>query len=467
MAQHRLPQVRERSIEELYRDDRERADALIFGRRPADQRDERGAMARRGFLRGAGLAAIGAAVGARIPFAGDMPGGLVPAALAQTPAAQPPAAAAPQGPRLLQMPGKARLVLLQERPLVAETPEAMLDDDTTPTDKFYIRNNGLIPEVSGDRNAWKIKIDGEVNRPLELTLGELKQRFRPVTYFMQLECGGNGRSAFVPEARGNQWGNGGMGCARWTGVRLRDVLQAAGLKPSAKYTAHFGADPHLSGATDRPALSRGVRLPKALEEHSLIVFEMNGEPLPLIHGGPARLIYPGWAGSASHKWVTRIWIRDKEHDGPGMTGASYRVAINPMIPGGTTPESNLRILESMPVRAIVTNPANGAELVATAAGNRPLRLRGAAWAGDLSVRSVEVSINYGRTWQRAQLGAPRNRYDWQRWTANVTLPRTGYYEIWCRATDANGASQPHVAGDWNPQGYGANAYHRVAVLVRS
>jgi sulfite oxidase len=445
---------RERGLFELYRDDPERADALAFGRRQGPDR--------RGFLKGAGLTAIGTAVGTHIPFANTMPSGLIPAALAQTPAADP---AAKAGPKLLRMDGKdGNLVLLGERPLVAETPEHLLDDDTTPNAKFYIRNNGQVPEPAANADAWKIRIDGEVNTPIELTLGEIKQRFRPVTYRLQLECGGNGRSAFVPEARGNQWTNGGMGCAEWTGVPLRDVLQAAGLKSSAAYTAHYGADPHLSGDASRVTLSRGVRLEKAMEPHSLIVFQMNGQPLPNIHGGPVRLLYPGWAGSASHKWVTRIWIRDKEHDGQGMTGTSYRVPRVPMVPGGKADDANMRILESMPVRSIITSPANGTEL---ASGARQVNLRGAAWAGDRTVRQVDVSVDYGQSWMNANLTEPKNRFDWQRWTASVSLPTHGYYEIWSRATDSDGKMQPHVAANWNPQGYGGNALHRIAVLIKA
>jgi DMSO/TMAO reductase YedYZ molybdopterin-dependent catalytic subunit len=255
-----------------------------------------------------------------------------------------------------------------------------------------------------------------------------------------------------------------MGCAEWTGVPLRDVLQAAGVKSSATYTAHYGADPHLSGNASQVTLSRGVRLDKAMEQHSLIVFAMNGQPLPAVHGGPARLLYPGWAGSASHKWVTRIWIRDKEHDGQGMTGTSYRVPRVPMIPGGKADDANMMILESMPVRSIVTSPANGAELPN---GARRVDLRGAAWAGDKTVRQVDVSIDYGQSWHKADLAQPKNRYDWQRWTASVALPTQGYYEIWSRATDQDGKMQPHVAANWNPQGYGGNAFHRVAVLVKA
>ena len=169
--------------------------------------------------------------------------------------------------------------MLGERPLVAETPESLLDDDTTPTEKFYIRNNGQIPEEAKNPDAWKIAIDGEVNKPLEITLGELKKNYKAVTQRMVLECGGNGRAAFSPPARGNQWTNGGAGCAEWTGVRLADVLKTAGLKSSAKYTAHYSADLHLSGNANTPTISRGVRIEKAMDPNTLIVWAMNGQPL--------------------------------------------------------------------------------------------------------------------------------------------------------------------------------------------
>jgi sulfite oxidase len=441
----------ERTIDELYSDDPERADAVVFGRGTG--------VNRRGFLGGAGLAAMGAAAGGAIPFGGTMSDGLIPAAMAQ----DKPAASAPKGPQPLNYPGKnSGLVVLGDRPLVAETPESLLDDATTPLDKFFIRNNGQMPEEAKNPDAWKIVVDGEVNNKVELTLGELKKKFKPVTQYMVLECGGNGRSFFNPQARGNQWTNGGVGCAEWTGVRLADVLKAAGVKSSAVFSGHYGADPHLSGDTSKPALSRGVPIKKLLDPNNLIVWNMNGKPLTNIHGGPVRLIVPGWPGSVSAKWLNRIWIRDKIHDGQGMGGTSYRVTIKPMIPGDKPDEKNFRDLESMPVRSIITNPANGAKL---AAGTRKLDLRGAAWAGDNIVRSVELSTDFGSSWKTTKLGEPRNRYDWQRWTGNVTFPSDGYYEIWVRATDSRGVRQPHVAGNWNPQGYGANPMHRIAVLI--
>jgi sulfite oxidase len=449
---------RERSIHELYAADPERADAVVFGRRVG--------ASRRGFLGGAGLAAMGAAVGGAIPFSGSMPAGLVPAALAQPAPAAGGAAGAgapPAGPQPLNFPGKdPGLVVLGDRPLVAETPEHLLDDDTTPIAKFFIRNNGQIPEPTGNPDAWKISVDGEVDNRLDLTLGELKSRFPARTYRMVLECGGNGRAFYQPQARGNQWTNGGAGCAEWTGAPLAEVLKAAGPKGTAKYTAHYGADPHLSGDAGRESLSRGMPIPKAMEEHSLVVWAMNGEPLPNIHGGPVRLVIPGWPGSLSHKWLTRITIRDREHDGQGMTGTSYRVPITPMVPGGKADEKNFRILESMPVRGIISNPANGTKLPA---GSRTVALRGAAWDGDHGVARVDVSIDYGATWIPAKTEKPRNRFDWTRWTGEVKLPSDGYYEMWVRATDTEGRAQPHVAPNWNPQGYGANPMHRIAVLV--
>jgi sulfite oxidase len=401
--------------------------------------------------------------GAAIPLSDSMPAGLIPAALAQ---GSPPSAAggsAPSGPQPLNFPGKnPNLVVLGDRPLVAETPEHLLDDETTPTEKFFIRNNGQIPEAAANPDAWKLVVEGEVDNRLELSLGDLKSRFQPKTYRMVLECGGNGRSFFQPQARGNQWTNGGAGCAEWIGVPLSEVLKAAGLKSSAVYTAHYGADPHLSGDPTKESLSRGVPIAKAMDEMNLIVFAMNGEPLPNIHGGPARLLIPGWPGSASHKWLTRINIRDREHDGQGMTGTSYRVPNRPMVPGGKADEKDFRILESMPVRSIVTAPANGSRLPA---GTREVALRGAAWAGDLTVSRVDVSTDFGQTWTQATLAPTRNRYDWNRWTASVKLPSDGYFEVWARATDSNGRMQPPVAANWNPQGYGGNAMHRVAILV--
>jgi DMSO/TMAO reductase YedYZ molybdopterin-dependent catalytic subunit len=417
----------------------------------SDDREQTEGLRRRSVLKGASLAVISAAIGAAIPFGRFMPQGYIPVALAQD--------------AKLDFPGKSsELMVIGDRPLVAETPAHLLDDDVTPIEVHYIRNNGEIPEPPADPDAWELGIDGEVGTPLNLTLGELKDRFENVTLQLVLECGGNGRTQFVPAARGNPWTTGGVGCARWTGVRLKDVLEAAGPTPAAVYTAHYGADPHLSGDPERQALSRGVRLEKALEPHTLIAFAMNDEPLPAVHGAPVRLIVPGWSGSASQKWLTRIQLRDVEHDGQGMKGTSYRVPAVPIVPGTDHDGTGFRILESMPVKSLITSPADGTRLPA---GTRELDLRGHAWAGDLTVQDVLVSIDFGQTWQPADLSDPVNRYAWQRWSTSVMLPSEGYYEIWARAVDSEGKSQPFAAPNWNPGGYGGNAYHRIAILVEA
>ena len=300
-----------------------------------------------------------------------------------------------------------------------------------------------------------------MNTALDITLGDLETRFPVVTRQLQMECGGNGRGFFQPQTRGNQWGNGAASCAEWTGVRLRDVLQAAGVKPSAVSVCGFGADPHLSGA-NTPSINRGYRVAKAMDEDTLIVFRMNGQPIPLIHGAPLRVIVPGWPGSFSQKWLNRIWVRDRPHDGPGMGGTSYRVPVRPIVPGSNNNGADFADIESMPVRSILSSHAHGARLPA---GTRNLDLRGAAWAGDLTVRAVDVSIDFGASWTAMQVAAPANRHAWQRWTGRVTLPSDGYFEVWYRATDSEGRMQPFQAANWNPQGYGGNPISRAAILV--
>jgi DMSO/TMAO reductase YedYZ molybdopterin-dependent catalytic subunit len=432
----------ERSVQELYAEDPERADALAWGRR--------------GALKGTALAAMGAAVGAAIPFAGRMPEGTLPALFAR------PAAAQSGQPQTMRLEGKVDMILQGERPLVLEAFEHELDDAVTPYRRFFVRNNGQLPPVATDRDGWRITVDGTVNTPLTLTLGELRSRFPNVTRQLQMECGGNGRSFFAPQTRGNQWGNGAIGCAEYTGVRLRDVLAAAGLRPDARFTGHFGADPHLSGDPNRAAISRGMRIEKALDEDTLIVWQMNGEPLPHVHGGPVRLLVPGWPGSLSQKWFTRILLRPDMHDGAGMGGTSYRIPRTPIVPGSNNNGRDFVEQESMLVRSILSSHANGTRLPA---GTRALDLRGAAWAGDLTVRAMHVSVDFGATWQAMQLAAPANRHAWQRWQGRVALPSDGYYEVWYRATDSEGRMQPHAPANWNPQGYNANPISRIAVLV--
>jgi DMSO/TMAO reductase YedYZ molybdopterin-dependent catalytic subunit len=278
---------------------------------------------------------------------------------------------------------------------------------------------------------------------------------------LQLECGGNGRAGFQPPARGNQWTTGAIGNAEWTGVRLRDVLQAAGVRKNAIYTGHYGADTHLSGQPDKVAISRGLPIAKAMEPHTLIAFAMNGAPIPLENGAPLRLVAAGWPGSCSQKWLTRVWVRAVVHDGAKMTGDSYRVPAYPVEPGQAAPEADFRIIESMPVKSLITYPRSGFETSRTPAG---IEVRGHAWAGEAEVSGVDLSLDYGASWLAAEVTPPPNKYAWQRWRRRVVFPTPGYYEIWARATDINGRMQPFGVA-WNPKGYLNNSMHRIAVRV--
>jgi DMSO/TMAO reductase YedYZ molybdopterin-dependent catalytic subunit len=252
-----------------------------------------------------------------------------------------------------------------------------------------------------------------------------------------------------------------VGNAEWTGVRLADVLRAAGVKDTAMYTAHFGNDVHLSGDPARPVISRGVPIWKAMDPHTIIAFEMNGQPIPALNGFPLRLVVPGWPGSTSQKWLNRITLRDQVHDGPGMTGMSYRVPAYPARPGAEVPLEDFRIIQSMPVKSVITYPATGTTLPRD---NRMVEVRGHAWAGDRQVARVDVSTDFGSTWTMADLEAPPNPYSWQRWRARLEFPTKGYYEVWARAMDDHGEMQP-FAVMWNPRGYLNNAMHRVALTV--
>jgi DMSO/TMAO reductase YedYZ molybdopterin-dependent catalytic subunit len=198
-----------------------------------------------------------------------------------------------------------------------------------------------------------------------------------------------------------------------------------------------------------------------MEDETLLAFEMNGEPIPMIHGWPMRLVVGGWPASVSGKWLKRISIRNKVHDGEKMLGDSYRVPCEAVAPGSKVPDEDMCIIESMPVRSLITYPKSGAMIAA----DRTLKVRGHAWAGDYSVQNMHISIDFGATWQLCTLTNPANRFAWQHWSADIKFPKQGYYEIWAKATDDQGKSQPMVVPGWNPKGYLNNACHRIAVKI--
>lgn len=354
-----------------------------------------------------------------------------------------------------------QLSVLNDRPWNIETPAHLLDDSITPNKLFFVRNNG-IPPTKVDEKNWKLIIEGEsVEKNRSYSIDELKQKFRTYSYHLTLECGGNGRHEFYPPAKGNQWTTGAVGCAKWTGVRLKDVLNDCGLKEDAVYIGYYGKDKHLSGDQQKVVISRGVPIQKALQDESLIAWAMNDKPLPLMNGFPLRLVFGGWPASTSGKWLTKISVRNKVHDGPKMGGKSYRIPCHPVEPGTKVSDDEMCIIESMPVKSLITYPKTGAMV----SKNSQIELRGHAWAGELEVSKMEISYDFGATWKKCELQPPINRLAWQQWKCQISLKETGYYEIWARATDSHGKRQPMIVPGWNPKGYLNNATHRIALKV--
>ena len=403
---------------------------------------------RRDFFKNTGLAALTTAIGTNIVFAKNLPQGYVPILLDEKDALN----------------GKsAAMIVRGDKPWNVESQAHILDEKITSVENMFIRNNGLIPEKIDAKN-WKLTIKGESAKTIKsYSIADLKKKFKHHTYQLVLECGGNGRSGYQPQTSGNQWGQGAVHCAEWTGVRLKDVLHDVGIKEDAVYIGYHSADIHLSRDPQKEAISRGVPIAKALEDEALIAWQLNGADIPEFHGFPLRLVIGGWPASTSGKWLESISIRNKVHDGAKMTGHSYRVPRNPVEPGTSLPETDefYKIIESMPVKSNITYPKTGAMVDL----GKEIEIRGHAWAGDLAVKEVEVTIDFGATWQKCALTKPVNRLAWQHWNTRVKLPIKGYYEIWVRATDENNVSQPMLIPGWNPGGYINNACDRIAVKV--
>jgi sulfite oxidase len=403
---------------------------------------------RRSFVKKAVLGSFAAIIGTELVFGAKMPYGYTPLALQET------------DPFKLFNKNKEMLVL-NDKPWNIEAQAHLLDDKVTPNSSMFIRNNGLVPENINPKE-WTLTIDGEsVKNKKTYTLAELKSKFKQHTYQLTIECGGNGRSEFDPPAKGNQWTIGAVHCATWTGVRLRDVLEDAGIKNNAVYIGFHAIDKHLSGDPKKEPISRGCPMSKALQEETILAFKMNGEEIPLAHGYPLRLVAGGWPASVSGKWINKISIRNIVHDGEKMTGSSYKVPCKPVAPGEKVKDEDMCIIESMPVKSIITYPKTGAIIKK----GRSLNIRGHAWAGEFEVSKMEYSIDFGATWKPFSIEKPINRLAWQHFSASIDFPKMGYYEVWAKATDAKGVSQPMLIPGWNPKGYLNNACHRIAVKI--
>ncbi len=332
----------------------------------------------------------------------------------------------------------------------AETPLALLTEYVTPNELFFVRSH-WIPRTPNPKK-WRLTIDGEVDRSGDITLSELK-KLPHAEATCVLQCAGNGRGLYSPPLPGVQWRYGAVGNSRWTGVRVRDVLEHAGVKPSAKHLHVFGSDDPPGKV---PPFHRSVELEKVLAD-GILAFAMNGEPLPVAHGAPLRLIVPGWAGDHWMKWLVRLSPQAEAQKGFYMETA-YRYPLTPGAPGvAFKPEEMAPVTELFVKSNITTAPAK-------ARAKHACEIRGFAFSGAPDIAKVEISDDDGATWQETSLDPRHDPYAWRLWSHHWTPSRSGTVRLCARATDSRGNVQPREA-TWNQSGYLQNSWHFVDVEV--
>jgi len=362
------------------------------------------------------------------------------------------AAAVTQAQDVVTIPGKRAMIVHNDRPEDLETPLAYFDQWITPNDAFFVRQHLPRPEM---REAdFRLRIGGRVSKEIQLSLAELR-KLPQVRVPAVLECTGNGRGFYRPRVPGIQWGRGAVGNAEWSGPRMLDVLKLAGADLQAAFVTVNGAD---VGVAKTPDFIRSLGMRKAIHPATLLALQMNGEPLPDLHGFPLRLIVPGWDGTSWVKWVTSLTVANEPDQGFFMNPA-YRFPKHPGAPGAPVDRADLEVIEGMPVKSYIAGPADGDKLSMGATV-----LRGMAWAGEEHVTKVEVSTDGGSTWREAKLSPQNLPFTWRLWTAEWKPMRAGYYTVLSRATDSAGRVQPFVAA-WNPSGYLFNAVDRIGVVV--
>jgi sulfite dehydrogenase (cytochrome) subunit A len=370
-----------------------------------------------------------------------------------------PADAVAGGDSLGALPGKKPLIQHAFRPPNFETPLAELAAPFTPNDVFFVRYHlAVIPPV--DPATWRLQVGGaSAQRPLSLSLPQLQQEFPYVSLAAVNQCSGNRRGLFSPRVPGVQWRNGAMGNARWGGVRLRDVLQKSGVAAGALEVVFNGADSALLPGT--PDFVKSLPIERALDENTLIAYEMNGAPLPHWNGAPARLVVPGWTGTYWMKHLTEVRIEPKAFDGFWMK-AAYRLPTG-AFPGPrflSQETSETTPITEMLVNSLIIGPLPGARL---ARGQRA-ELIGKAWDGGAGIAAVEVSTDGRRSWRAATLGENLGRFAWREFRMPLSTSKPGPLEIAVRARSRDGAQQPDKL-TFNASGYHDNIVQTVSVEV--
>ena len=363
------------------------------------------------------------------------------------------------GDLLAALPGKKPLIQRAFRPPNFETPLADLASLYTGNAVFFVRYHlPVIPRV--DTTGWRLQIGGpSAQRSLALSLPELKNSFPHVSVAAVNQCSGNRRGLFSPRVPGVQWRNGAMGNALWTGVRLRDVLQKAGVAADALEVVFNGADTPVLPAT--PDFVKSLPIDRALDENTLIALEMNGQPLPHWNGAPARLVVPGWTGTYWVKHLTDIRIQPTAFDGFWMKSA-YR------IPTGAFPTARFVSQETpeatpiteMLVNSLIVSPAPAARL----RRGEPAQLAGKAWDAGSGIALVEVSVDGRQSWREATLGRDLGRFAWREFRLPLDTSKGGPLEVAVRARSRNGATQPEAL-TFNAAGYHDNRVQTLRVEV--
>ena len=358
-------------------------------------------------------------------------------------------------PELASAADDSPLVPLTIRPPNYESVRSTFTTRITPLERFYLRNHFDIP--SFDVRAWRLEVRGLVEKPLSLSVDDLR-KLPQVTVEAVLQCAGNGRGLFRPRVPGVQWRYGACGNARWTGVRLRDVLSLAGTKEGAAHLHVRGAEKPVMSTT--PAFVRGIPLEKARHPDTLLALEMNGEAIPAYHGAPLRLVVPGWVADDWIKWLTAIEVSSEEPKG-FFYETGYRFPTTPGSPGAPVPPEQMKPMTTLNVKSIIGSVEEGKVL-------RPgaQEVVGVAFSGEAGIAGVEVSVDGGETWQEATLEGPDTPHGFRVFRHAWRADRPGRYVVASRATDANGAKQPDEAV-WNPSGYLYNAVDKVEVQVRT
>lgn len=347
------------------------------------------------------------------------------------------------------------LIELTSRPLNYESVRSTFTTRVTPVERFYLRNHFDAPVV--DVAAWRLRVRGLCEQPLELSLAEL-ERMPQTTIEAVLQCAGNGRGLFRPRVPGVQWKWGAMGNAEWTGVRLRDVLARARPKDGVKHVGLQGAERPTLPQT--PPFVRAISAEKALHQDTLIALKMNGHPLAPLRGAPARLVVPGWVADDWTRWISDVELRAEEQKGFWYETA-YRFPEKPGAPGAPVPPAEMRPMTTLNVKSILGSLEPGQVL-----RRGTHELVGVAFSGGAGVGKVEISTDGARTWKVAKLEGPATPYGFRvfRQAWNASTP--GKYRVAVRATDGAGRQQPETPV-WNPGGYLYNAFETVDVEVRA